>query len=130
MKVAIIENERKEVEGAFDYANFKFYNNSIDYSYFESSQTFLKTPNLKDFVVILVDIDLSKKSQSDGYGLIKQLIDQDPDLSKKIIILTGHSRVEEKLAENLLPKFPIIVKPTDFNTIHQQFKKIGVSLSE
>ena len=126
MKIAIIENERREVEGAFEYANFKYFQNALEFKYFESAQSFMKE-DVNDYILMFVDIHLSKKSQLDGYGLMHWLMEQNPEYQNRIIVLTGHHKVEEKMTEIGLPKFPVIFKPTDFNVIYEQIKKKGIN---
>lgn len=126
MRIAIVENERREIEGAFDYANFKYFNNSLEYEYFEGSQQFLKSSNLDSFKLILVDIDLSKRSVLDGYSLIKTLLEKNAQNLERIVIITGHHKVEETLKERGLPAIPVIYKPTDFNQIFGTFKMKGI----
>lgn len=132
MKIAIVDNQRNDIEGAFDYANLKFYNNSLEFEYFDSSQSLFKVEHdFDDYKIIVVDISLSRRSELDGYGIIKTFLEkskesEDDHLLDKVIIITGHHRVEEKLQEQGLPEIPIIYKPTDFNQIHEYFKKKGL----
>jgi DNA-binding response OmpR family regulator len=126
VSVAIVENEKREVEGSLEYLNFKYFQNAIEYQYFETSQDFLKS-DVNGFSLIIIDIHLTKKSDLDGFGLIQRLIDSTPAIKDKLVILTGYYKVEEKLKEYNLPILPIVVKPTDFKELYKLFGEKGLS---
>jgi DNA-binding response OmpR family regulator len=127
MKIAIVENEKREVEGAFSYLNSKYFEGGIEFRYFETSQECLKEDlSLINYAAIIIDIHLTKKSQFDGFGLIKKLLELSPDWEDKILVLTGYHKVEEKLKDYGLPSLPVIVKPVNFTKLLQALHRIGI----
>ena len=125
MKIAVFENEYQSVSGAFNAANLLNFDNGLEISVFPSSQSAI----LKDIInyeVIFIDIDLSSKSDLDGYSLIQELKKFDKNINRKIAILTGNNKISESLnlrkidSNDLL----IIIKPTDFVEITENIKKI------
>jgi CheY-like chemotaxis protein len=125
MKVAVFENEYLSVKGAFSAANLLSFNNSLEIHDFASSQQADLT-NIISYDVIFVDIDLSSNSELDGYSLISKLRLLDPKINRKIVILTGNSKVEESLKARLIPKdeLSILIKPTDYGEIASVIQKI------
>ena len=121
MKIAIFENERAMIEGAFEAMNLVFRNNSIEYKYFSNSQDALPYASLEEFDIIFVDIQLTPKSELDGFNLIKMLI---PIVGqKKLAIITGFAKNEEILRDLGLPEIPIITKPVDYLSLHDFVNK-------
>lgn len=123
MKVAIFENEFDEMRPAFNGFNLLYYDKSLEYIIYASSQAFGDLANLTTFDYVLIDIDLSVHSQLDGFQLISQLLNN-PTLKKiKPIILTGQPPIKEKLKAKNLPEFPIISKPLVYTQIQDSFQK-------
>lgn len=122
MKIAIFENEYEQVRTSFELVNELFFENSLKYDVFVSSQDFGDFKNIIQYSLILIDIDLSLKSELDGYSLIKEILKI--KTNAKIIILTGASRVSEKLKELKMPNYPILLKPLSYQNIYDEFKKI------
>lgn len=121
MKIAIFENEKTMVEGAFETMNLVYYDNVIEYKFFLNSQDGLPFENLKEYDIILVDIQLTAKSELDGFNLIKTLI---PIVGhNKLGIITGFSKNEEILKELKLPSIPIINKPIDYDSLYKFLTK-------
>jgi len=112
MKIAIFENEIPMVEGAFEAMNLAYFENKIKYKFFTYSQEAKPYEKLKEYDIIFVDIQLTAKSELDGFNLITVIL---PIVGKeKLAIITGFSRNEKILSELGLPEIPIITKPVDF----------------
>jgi len=122
MKIAVFENEYQQVEAAFETVNLLYFNNEIQFINYPSSQSFGSLENLKDFSVAIVDIDLSQKSQLDGYALLSRI--EKLEKKPKILILTGSSRVEESLKIRNFPAYDILSKPIDFTELNISLNKI------
>ncbi|MXN93235.1 response regulator [Flavobacterium sp. Sd200] len=125
MKVAIFENEYESVRIAFETANLIEFNNNIEFIVFASSQS-ANTIDINQFDVIFIDIDLSVKSILDGYSLIKNLIENNSEISKKIVVLTGNNKIREAFATKGIDSntFQLIIKPTDFIQIANSINKV------
>ncbi len=125
MKIAVFENEYQSVSGAFNAANLLNFNNELEISVFTSSQSSI-IKEIISYDVIFVDIDLSSKSEMDGYSLIQELKKNDNNINYKIAILTGNNKIIESLKLRKIDSanLSIIVKPTDFVEITEIIKKI------
>ena len=125
MKIAIFENEYPSVEGAFNAANLIEFNNQLELKVFSSSQDAI-FHELKEYDVIFVDIDLSAKSQLDGFGVIHKINELDNNLTNRVVILTGNSKIEEILSERGINRngIQIIIKPTNFKEISNAIRKV------
>ncbi len=122
MKVAIFENEYYQVETAFKTVNLVYFNNSLLFQNFPSSQALDPIDKIKDYDVAIVDIDLSAKSKLDGYALIKRIRELSSNIP--IIILTGSDKVKQTLKDKELPDYDVLIKPISYISIHDSFKKI------
>jgi len=128
MKIAVFENEYQSVSGAFNAASLLNFDNSLDIQVFPSSQTATLT-EIVNFDVIFIDIDLSSKSELDGYSLILQLQNIDANINKKIVILTGNNKITESLYQRNLNciNFLTIIKPTDYEEITNMINSVRKS---
>ncbi len=114
-RIAIFENEFDLLKDAFDLANLVYFSNQLEFSIFETSQDFGDIQNVKNFDKVLIDIDLSAKSDKDGYSIMRDInqVDNHPEL----VILTGHSNIEKKLNELGLRIPAILKKPLNVSEI-------------
>lgn len=120
MRIAIFENEKSMVEGAFEAMNLAFFSNSLVFKFFSNSQDGKPYSDLKVYDIIFIDIQLTAKSEVDGFNLIKILL---PIVGKdKLAIITGFSKNEGILEELGLPSIPIIIKPVDFIKLNKFIK--------
>lgn len=121
MKIAIFENEFDTVEIAFKYLNKKYFNLSLILENYPSSDSFSDLKKLKDYSLIIVDIDLSSQSTLDGFGLIKK-IEKELEGPFKILILTGQALNDNYEIENgLSKKYPVLEKPINYNKLNIEF---------
>ncbi len=125
MNIAIFENEYQSVSGAFSAANLLNFENALNIQVFPSSQSATLT-EIVCFEVIFIDIDLSSKSDLDGYSLIQQLQKLDDNINKKIVILTGNNKIIESLNLRKINStyISIIIKPTDYDEISKVIMKV------
>lgn len=131
MKIAVFENEYSSVVGAFKAANLLNFNNSLDVKNFPSSQS-ISIEEVLLFDVIFIDIDLSSKSELDGYSLIKKLYEIDDSIKNKLIILTGNNNVVESLFHKGIDSSEIIIviKPTHYKMISDAINKVKNKLEK
>lgn len=117
-KVLIIEDKYSEVKGSFDFANSAFYGGEIEFENVIKSNDVPYT-SLVSYDCIFVDLQLANKSALDGYGIIKKIKNQFNYALEKVVILTGHTKVVDKLkAEGLDPSvLSIVIKPISFEDV-------------
>ncbi|MCW2121063.1 hypothetical protein [Flavobacterium sp. 7A] len=125
MKIAVFENEYESVKGSFETANLVDFNNELDVHVYPSSQL-ANLLLIDQFSVIFIDIDLSTKSELDGFGLIKKLDEISNLINKKIIILTGNNKIEDALKSRNIKSdiYHIIIKPTNFLEISKAITRV------
>jgi CheY-like chemotaxis protein len=124
MKIAVFENQYDSVKGAFETANLLNYNNTLQIEVFASSQIADLT-KLAEYSAIFIDIDLSTKSELDGFALIQKIRSINDLLTSKIIILTGNNKIKEilKSREIYSKLIQIIIKPTNYEEITESINK-------
>ena len=129
MKIAIFENEYKSVKLSFEACNSILFENKLKLVNFTKSQDF-DFEQIKEFDVFFVDIDLSVRSDLDGYKLIKLLIEIDPMVAHKIIVLTGNNKIVENLNNNgiidPIIHNNIVMKPTNFFELGEAINKVSL----
>ena len=122
-KIAIFENEHVEVEGAFEYLNYKdHYNGKLEWEFFVSSQDVGDLQKLKNYELVIVDISLSANSELDGFSLIDK-IEKEVIPPPNILIITGQEISEGYEKEYGIKAYPFVEKPLNF-------KKLKAALTE
>jgi ActR/RegA family two-component response regulator len=125
MKIVIFENEFNNFRSAFDAANLLFYDSSLVFEQHNTFQEFGNIEKIVGYEFAVIDIDLSPKSQLDGYQIIEKVMAL-KSATPKIIILTGHLNIAEQLTLRGFPIFPIITKPIDLNSIKSALSHYGL----
>ena len=92
-KVLIIEDEYMEVQVAFEYVNSICMNSELQITNVTKSQE-VDFSKLSEYDYVFLDITLAKKSQMDGYGILKK-IEKEKIPIQKLVIMTGN-RSEER----------------------------------
>jgi DNA-binding NtrC family response regulator len=122
MEILIFENQVQDVIEAFEDVNTLDFDNTLNYKWILKSQDFKNFDELKKYDLVIVDIDLSLKSEKDGYGVIDTLKNKYD--YHKIVIMTGH-RIKDEIEKNGLASLDIINKPIildDLKEIISKFK--------
>tara|TARA_R110002051_G_scaffold75524_1_gene137304 strand:+ start:151 stop:531 length:381 start_codon:yes stop_codon:yes gene_type:complete len=117
MKILIFENEFVYLDTTFRYVNKLYFDGKLEYEVFASSQDFGALINANKYDLIIIDISLAKRSDLDGYGLLKKL--NEIDFGKdKIVIMTGNHQIKEGLKDKGLDfDYKILTKPIDINDL-------------
>ncbi len=123
MELAIIENEVREVDVSLEMVNSLFFDDSLVFHYFTSSQKFGDIESAHQYDLIFIDLDLSIKSKLDGYGLIKLFAELTPVPNMAIITAAEIEDVQTKLREKGLPAIDIIKKGIDIYKTRDIIKK-------
>jgi DNA-binding NtrC family response regulator len=121
-KIAIFENEFKNLKASFEAVNLLHFNNELDYSHFQTSQAFGDLSRISEYKLSIIDIDLTAKSNMDGYQIIENILRISNE--SKIIILTGHIDITQQLKDRGLPNLAIITKPIT----HESIKKALIAI--
>lgn len=78
------------------------------------------------YSIVFVDITLAKNTQKDGFNIVKEIFDKDLFDLDKVVVMTGNSKVNEKLQEMGIDveRIKILYKPVAFNALVDELKKI------
>lgn len=115
MKILIFENEIRAHKKSFDDVNFLDFDNSLEINWLDKYQQISSTEySLYD--LIFIDIDLSTRSEKDGYSIIKEL--KQVHNFHKIVVMTGHD-VEDELKQKGWTGIPILEKPIFLDDLKQ-----------
>jgi len=125
MKILIFENEFNAIRTSFDGFNLLYFNNELVFKDVPSSQAFPDLTRISEYNVVIIDIDLSIKSKLDGFQLLQEISKLNIK-NLKIIILTGHISISDRLVELGFPELPIINKPINLTTIKKAFDYYGL----
>ncbi len=122
MNVLIFENEKAEIENSFNMMNARYFNSELKFTYYPTYQELGDMSNLNSYKLIIIDIDLSTKSEKDGFGILSAIKEYDGEIFNKILILTGSSQVRNKLDNMGYENIPLLQKPIDFVETHNAVK--------
>ncbi|MCD4758008.1 MAG: response regulator [Arcobacteraceae bacterium] len=121
MRILVVEDEYKEIEGLLDYVNFKHFNNTLEFENIRYSQDIDKIESLDNYDLLIVDIQLDLRSEKDGISFIKDILSTDN--SKNVFLITGlRDGVTEKLKSNNLSHIQVLKKPLDDDELAEMIK--------
>ncbi len=117
-KILIIEDQRESIESAFAFANAIGFQDRLDFTYVPRSQD-IDFENLSNtYDLIFVDITLAERSQMNGFGIIRHILEHDHFPQERIVILTGNSKIAEGLRQNGIPEnIETVYKPVTFRQL-------------
>ena len=118
MKLAIFENEYNNLKAIFDAFNLLHFQKNATIQVFETSQDFGDFKSLDGYDFILIDLDLSPKSQYDGYKIIEIIKSMGIGMNK-VKVLTGHVNPQELLQDRGISKLQIIQKPLKLESLEK-----------
>ena len=93
---------------------------------FASVATF---PFKTSYCAIFIDITLSKNSKWDGFNIIKKISESNLYPLEKIVVLTGNSKVEEKLKDMDIDvnALKVLYKPINFEMIAIELQRLLIN---
>lgn len=121
-KVLVIEDEFREVQVAFEYVNDLCLNSELEIINVAKSQDvdFIK---ISEYDYVFLDITLAKKSQMDGYGILKK-IERENIPIQKLVIMTGNGKISDVLKERgITNDYPKLIKPLDYQELKSIFSE-------
>lgn len=123
-KILIFENQVYMIENTFKTINLLNFNEELEIKYLQTYQEMENIKILKEYDLIIIDIDLSVNSKKDGIGIIKEINLYDSNILKKVFVLTGSTKVRQKLDSLDFRDIPVVKKPTDIDEITVVMKNI------
>ena len=123
-KVLIFENEILMVENTFKSINLLDFEEELEIQYMQTSQELKNINEITDYDLVIIDIDLSNKSDKDGIGIIQDIKRENEKMLEKIFVLTGSTKVKNTLNNLGFTNIPILKKPTNLDEISKEMKRI------
>lgn len=119
-KVLVIEDEFREVQVAFEYVNDLCLNSELEIINVVKSQD-VDFTKISEYNYVFLDITLAKKSQMDGYGILKK-IERENIPIQKLVIMTGNGKISDVLKERgITNDYPKLIKPLDYQELKSIF---------
>lgn len=118
-RILIFEDEWPTISGSFDLANIYAFEGKLKFEVHPKSQDVTFNMWREKYAAVFVDITLAKNTKFDGFNIIKKILDENLFDKKNIVVLTGNSKVEEKLKAMGVDTegLKIEYKPVGFTTI-------------
>ena len=118
IKILLVEDEIVNNEGAFKIANAYKFDGKLKFEFKPKSQD-IDFESLQQYALVIVDITLAKKSEMDGYSVVKKILEENLYSKDKLIILTGNNKVEEGLLERGIDANGIMIeyKPINYEGV-------------
>lgn len=121
-KVLVIEDEFREVQVAFEYVNDLCLNSELEIVNVAKSQD-VDFTKISEYDYVFLDITLAKKSQMDGYGILKK-IERENIPIQKLVIMTGNGKISDVLKERgITNDYPKLIKPLDYQELKSIFSE-------
>ena len=121
-KVLVIEDEFREVQVAFEYVNDLCLNSELKIINVAKSQD-VDFTKISEYDYVFLDITLAKKSQMDGYGILKK-IERENIPIQKLVIMTGNGKISDVLKERgITNDYPKLIKPLDYQELKSIFSE-------
>lgn len=121
-KVLVIEDEFREVQVAFEYVNDLCLNSELKIINVAKSQD-VDFTKISEYDYVFLDITLAKKSQKDGYGILKK-IERENIPIQKLVIMTGNGKISDVLKERgITNDYPKLIKPLDYQELKSIFSE-------
>lgn len=119
-KVLVIEDEFREVQVAFEYVNDLCLNSELEIINVAKSQD-VDFTKISEYDYVFLDITLAKKSQMDGYGILKK-IERENIPIQKLVIMTGNGKISDVLKDRgITNDYPKLIKPLDYQELKSIF---------
>lgn len=119
-KVLVIEDEYREVQVAFEYVNDLCLNSELEITNVAKSQE-VDFTKISEYDYVFLDITLAKKSQMDGYGILKKIEKENIPI-QKLVIMTGNGKISDVLKERgITNDYPKLIKPLDYQELKSIF---------
>lgn len=119
-KILVIEDEYREVQVAFEYVNDLCLNGELEITNVAKSQE-VDFTKISEYDYVFLDITLAKKSQMDGYGILKKIEKENIPI-QKLVIMTGNGKISDVLKERgITNDYPKLIKPLDYQELKSIF---------
>lgn len=116
-RILVVEDQKDSIGLAFEIMNKLYFGGTLEIEFVPRSQD-IAYDRLEEYAMIFVDITLADKSEKNGFGIIRHILDNNLYPEEKILILTGNSRVNDGIIENNIPDaIKVVYKPASFSDL-------------
>lgn len=125
-KILIFEDEWNTIKGSFELASIYAFENKLTFINKAKSQDITYNSWEELYDAVFVDITLAKNTKWDGFNIMKVIHDTNLFPLNKVVVLTGNSKVEEKLKEMGINTdlVKVLYKPINFEILAQELKRV------
>lgn len=125
-KILIFEDEWVTIQGSFELANAFAFNDELEFEPHSKSQDVQYSTWSGYYDAVFIDITLAKNSKMDGFSIVNTIRDKKLIDFSKVVIMTGNSRVKEKLEEMGLDTnvLTVMYKPVAFDELASVLNKV------
>ena len=126
IKILVFEDEWNTIKGSFELVNIYAFDGRLKCVAISRSQDIDFTSCCDEYQAVFVDITLAKNTQWDGFNIVKEIKGRQLIDLHKVVVMTGNSKVEEKLNEMGVDTdvVKIMYKPIAFNALADQLRRI------
>lgn len=125
-KILVFEDDWNTIKGSFELANTFAFDDQLEIRQVAKSQDIPFVGWRDEYSAVFVDITLAKRTQMDGFSIVKKIQDQDIFDLSKVVVLTGNGSVKEKL--DILGvdtnSVKVIYKPVSFDELADVLQSI------
>lgn len=124
--ILIFEDDWATIKGSFELANTYEFDDKLILKQVSRSQDISYEGWRDEYAAVFVDITLAKRTQKDGYSIVKQIQDQNLFDLNKVIVLTGNGSVKEKLEVIGVDtnSVRVVYKPISFDELAEVIKSV------
>jgi DNA-binding NtrC family response regulator len=124
-KIFFFEDQYDNIRFAIEWANRADFDNTLSVEYvLKTDAKFDFERVASSFDVVFVDIELAKRSFDDGIGVINKLIAASAAVRSRIVVISGHSEVNELLLEAGLKDIPVLAKPIPKESLVFEIRRV------
>lgn len=125
-KILIFEDEWNTIKGSFELANIYAFDKSLKFTVVSKSQDVSFSSWNSRYDAVFIDITLAKNTILDGFNIITEIVERDLFPLDKIIVLSGNSKVKEKLIEMGIDTkaIKVLYKPIDFEMLAKVLERV------
>ncbi|MBD5280112.1 MAG: hypothetical protein HDS35_06160 [Bacteroides sp.] len=124
-RILVVEDQMDSLRSAFLIANARKFNNELKIVSVPRSQDIAYGELRQNYDVIFIDITLAKKSEKNGFGVIRDILSHDYFPKDKLVILSASNQIKDGLQKNNLPSdIAIMHKPVLFLDLEKKLQEV------
>ena len=123
-RILVVEDQMDSLRSAFRIANVRKFGDNLSIVSVPRSQDIIYDKLRDDYDLVFIDITLAKQSQKNGFGVIRDILNNDYFPKDKIIILSANTQIKDGLRKSNLPEdIAIMHKPVLFVDLEKKLEQ-------